>query len=356
MSARHPSSAKLRAELLAWYDAHRRDLPWRRTRDPYAIWVSEVMLQQTRVETVRRYYERFLARFPSPQALAEASEDEVLAAWSGLGYYRRARQLHAGVKDVVSRYGGQVPACREARRALPGVGPYTAGAIGSIAFGRPEPVVDGNVARVLARVFRVETPRGRAATERALWAHAEALVDGERPGDLNQALMELGATVCLPRGAPRCSACPVRDACRARREGRAEELPVRAPKRPPRPVQQAAVVATTRGGTWLLRRTGGLYRGLFAVPTANGRGRQSARTALRAAGLRARLARAPAGELEHVLSHRRLQVEVWRACAAAGEEGADRRCVSADGLADLGISRLTRRILTLAGDAGERGP
>ena len=181
--------ASIRRKLLAWYDRAARDLPWRETRDPYAIWVSEIMLQQTRVETVIPYYERFLERFPTALALAEADEDAVLSQWSGLGYYRRARLLHAGVREVVAEYGGRVPEDADARLALPGVGRYTAGAIGSIAFGREEPVVDGNVTRVLARLFRIGTPVGAAVTSKRLWDEDCCLVRGPRPGDLNQALM-----------------------------------------------------------------------------------------------------------------------------------------------------------------------
>ena len=156
--------ALIRQKLLGWYDKAARDLPWRHTRDPYAVWVSEVMLQQTRVETVIPYFQRFLKSFPTPHALAEADEDTVLSHWSGLGYYRRARLLHAGVREVVAQYGGAVPEDWEARRALPGVGRYTAGAIGSIAFDKEEPIVDGNVTRVLARLLRVKTPVGTSAT------------------------------------------------------------------------------------------------------------------------------------------------------------------------------------------------
>ena len=203
--------ASLQQELLRWYDRSARDLPWRRTRDPYAVWVSEIMLQQTRVETVIPYYERFLARFPSARVLAEADEDAVLSHWSGLGYYRRARLLHSGVQEVVARYGGEVPEDADARRRLPGVGRYTAGAIGSIAFDKAEPVVDGNVTRVLARLFRIDTPVGSATTTKRLWREAAELVPEQRPGDFNQALMELGATLCTPKK-PLCDACPVGDA------------------------------------------------------------------------------------------------------------------------------------------------
>lgn len=327
---------------MRWYDANRRELPWRATRDPYAIWVSEIMLQQTRVETVVPYYERFLARFPDARALADASEDEVLGLWSGLGYYRRARMLHAGVREVVARYGGEVPEAPDARRALPGVGRYTAGAIGSIAFGRAEAVVDGNVARVLARVHGIETPLGRAETERALWAHAEALVPGERPGDLNQAVMELGARVCTPR-APRCDACPIATGCVASREGRTDALPAPKVRKAPRELACVAVVATRGDRVALHKRAGALFGGLWELPGADGHGRAAARAALRAAGIAARLRPAPTGVVEHLLSHLRLRVEVWRASGARGEA-----LIAPEALAALGTSTLTRRCIALA--------
>ncbi|MCB9595535.1 MAG: A/G-specific adenine glycosylase [Sandaracinaceae bacterium] len=336
--------ASTRAALVAWYDAEKRSLPWRETRDPYAIWVSEIMLQQTRVDTVIPYFERFLERFPSPRALAEASEDEVLGAWSGLGYYRRARWLHAGVREVVARYGGEVPEDPEARRALPGVGRYTAGAIGSIAFGKAEPVVDGNVARVLARLHGIATPLGRADTERALWSRAEALVEGPRPGDLNQAVMELGATVCSPR-APRCEACPVASECVARRDGRTAELPAPKARKKPVDAPRVAVVATRRGAVALVKRDGPLFGGLWELPLAEGAGRTAAREALREAGVSARIGEEPVAALEHVLSHRRLLVEVWRATAA---KAPDARWVEPAELGEVGTSTLTRRCVEQA--------
>lgn len=348
-----------REALLRWFDAHKRELPWRGTRDPYAVWVSEVMLQQTRVETVIPYYHRFLERFPTPQALAEASEDEVLSRWSGLGYYRRARLLHAGVREVVERYGGRVPEDPQARRSLPGVGRYTAGAIGSIAFDRPEPIVDGNVARVLARLRGVDTPLGRAATERRLWDEAAWLAEGPRPGDLNQALMELGARVCTP-SAPACDECPLAAGCVARRQGRTAELPVPKPKRAPTPVGLAAVVATVggRGGrplrVWLVRGRGALFGGLWSPPmceTDEGTDRAAARRALREQGIAARLGSQPHARVEHVLSHRRLDVGVWRATAARASRGAERRAVSLEELPSLGVSALTRKLLRAAGVA-----
>ena len=198
----------LRSTLLRWYRKNRRDLPWRRTADPYAVWVSEIMLQQTRVETVLPYYARFLERFPDASRLADATEDDVLASWSGLGYYRRARALHQGARVVMERHDGKLPRDPADLRRLPGVGRYTAGAIASVAFGLPEPILDGNVRRVLARIFAVDGVRlGPAAEERELWGLAASLVQGSAPGDLNQALMELGALICTPR-APACPACP----------------------------------------------------------------------------------------------------------------------------------------------------
>jgi A/G-specific adenine glycosylase len=203
-----PAGKRLRAALLAWFDRNRRELPWRRTRDPYAIWLSEVMLQQTQVATVIPYWERFLARFPTVTALAEAPLDEVLSLWSGLGYYSRARNLHRAANEVVARHGGALPASHAALLALPGFGRYTAGAVASIAFGLPEPLVDGNVARVFSRACAIEGAPGDREREKKLWAEAARWVQGERPGELNQALMELGATVCTARS-PRCGLCPL---------------------------------------------------------------------------------------------------------------------------------------------------
>ena len=217
----------VRRALLAWYRANRRELPWRATRDPYAIWVSEAMLQQTRVETAIPYYERFLERFPDVAALASADLDDVLGAWAGLGYYSRARNLHAAARLVAERHGGEVPDDVEQLRALPGVGRYTAGAIASIAFDRPEPVVDGNAARVLTRLHDIREDVRSARVARRLWEESAALVRGPQPGLLNQALMELGARVCTPR-APRCPTCPLLRHCAAYRAGDPESLPVAA--------------------------------------------------------------------------------------------------------------------------------
>jgi A/G-specific adenine glycosylase len=207
--------------LLAWFDSHARDLPWRQTADPYSIWVSEIMLQQTRVTAVLDYYSRFLTLFPSVTALAQAKEPEVLAAWSGLGYYRRARHMHKAAQEVVRDHQGTLPRTAEQLRKLPGIGEYTSSAIASIAFGEPVAVIDGNVERVLLRVFP-ETEKPPTPTAQAKWLRARAagLLDTQRPGDFNQSMMELGATICLPQR-PLCLHCPVQPFCTTRGEHQA---------------------------------------------------------------------------------------------------------------------------------------
>jgi A/G-specific adenine glycosylase len=343
----------LRDDLLRWYDAKARDLPWRRTRDPYAIWVSEVMLQQTRVDTVVRYYDRFLERFPTTRALAQASEDEVMAAWSGLGYYRRARLLHAGVREVVARYGGEVPSEPEARRALPGVGRYTAGAIGSIAFERQEPIVDGNVARVLCRIHALETPPEAPATQARLWLEAEALARGPRPGALNQALMELGALVCT-KATPACAQCPVQSACAAHARGRQRELPSARKRTPPKPWSLVGLIATAgspRAPSVLLARgEGALFGGLWNLPMSDGEDRAAAEALATRAGVEL-TDEAPIGRVRHVLSHRAIDLRLWPARASKRKSGgaALHKLVPLAELGALGTSQLTRKALAAAG-------
>jgi A/G-specific adenine glycosylase len=218
------------AQLLDWWDAGHADLPWRRTADPYAIWVAEVMLQQTQISTVISYYERWLQRFPTVEALAEAPLDEVLKLWEGLGYYSRARHLHTAAQTVVADYDGRLPQTTAELMTLKGIGRYTAGAIASIAFDRPAPVLDGNVIRVLARLFDIEADVTQGATRTQLWQLATELVPDERPGDYNQALMELGQTICHV-GEPRCLLCPLRAGCLARQRGSQLARPVRPPSR-----------------------------------------------------------------------------------------------------------------------------
>lgn len=361
-----PDIERLRAALLGWYDRAKRELPWRdRAHDAYAVWVSEVMLQQTRVDTVLPYYDRFLARFPSLGALAAASEDEVLAAWSGLGYYRRARMLHQGVREVVARYGGDVPRDPSARLSLPGVGRYTAGALGSVCFGLEEPIVDGNVARILTRLFGITTPLPDRVTQGRLWDLAEQLVVGERPGDFNQSMMELGALVCTVKS-PACDTCPVREACVARQQGIVHELPRIPRKAPPRLAGLVAVVARHGADVAMLRGDQALFGGLYGLPMASlderddgAAHREAAEQALAAAGVGARLGTEPVGEIQHVLSHRRLRVVVFTATHARITATGSARLLSLDargevGAGDVGVAKLTRKILALAG--GETPP
>lgn len=267
-TATSPPTEALRDALLAWYRAQRRDLPWRATRDPYAVWVSEAMLQQTRVETAEPYWRRFMERFPTIAALAGASEDEVLVAWSGLGYYRRARALRAAAQQIRDEHGGTFPRDPAQVLALPGVGRYTAGAVLSIAFDLPQPVVDGNVTRVFARLFLLEGVVGSPALERRLWELAESLVPTSGgAGDWNQAVMELGATICTPR-APACGRCPLATHCAALGAGRVAELPHPKP-RPETLAVELEVLHVVRDASILLelRPPGGRMAGLWQLPS-----------------------------------------------------------------------------------------
>jgi A/G-specific adenine glycosylase len=232
--------------LLAWYRRGNRDLPWRRSRDPYHIWVSEVMLQQTRVETVIPYYNRFLERFPTIDTLADAPEEDVLKLWEGLGYYSRARNLQSAVREVKERYGSVVPDTKEEISSLRGVGPYTSGAILSIAYNVPEPAVDGNVMRVLSRYFLIEEDIMKPATRTLMEKLARELIPDGAAGDFNQALMELGALVCMPRS-PHCLTCPVMEQCSGRHEGKEEALPVKKKAKPPRPERRLAALIEGSG-------------------------------------------------------------------------------------------------------------
>lgn len=257
----------VRARLIDWYETRKRDLPWRRTKDPYAIWVSEVMLQQTQVKTVLGYYERWMQRFPTVKALAEADDADVLHAWQGLGYYSRARRLLAGARAVSERHAGQLPRDVDALLALPGIGPYSAGAIASIAFGLPEPIVDGNVVRVLCRLFALPGDPAKAPLKQELWRRARALVPGDKPSELNQSLMELGATICTPTS-PRCAECPVAKQCAALARGLERELPQLAKRAPPTEIATAAAYVR-RGDAVLLRQMPAdapRWAGLWVLP------------------------------------------------------------------------------------------
>jgi len=349
---------RLRAPLLRWYDEHARDLPWRRSRDPYAIWISEAMLQQTRVETVIPYWERFLERFPTVESLADASLDEIYAIWTGLGYYSRARNLKAAAETIVADHGGVLPETAEELRALRGIGRYTAGAVASIAFDREEPLIDGNVIRVFTRWLGIREDSGRPQVVERLWTLAGELVRGPRPGDLNQALMELGATVCTPR-APRCPACPIRRPCDARARGDAETLPRKRPRAKQTPLRAVAAWIERGGKVLAVRRPErGLMAGLWELPGAeiaeDEQGKDRLTGLLEACiGLRIRDPES-VGSIEHVFTHRRLRLEIFRARALPGARVrlADfeaHRWVEPRRFLELAHAGSTRKALTLLG-------
>lgn len=257
----------VRCALLEWYGEAGRKLPWRADRDAYRILVSEFMLVQTTVAAVIPYFERFLRRFPDAPALAAADEAEVLRAWEGLGYYRRARQLHAAVRQVVDRHGGEIPDDPAAVRALPGVGPYIAGAVLSFAFDRPEPIVEANSQRVLARLIALRDDLKSTAARRRVWEAAGRLVPPDRAGDFNQALMDVGAMVCTPRE-PGCLLCPVAGSCRARRLGLQDSIPRTTPKPPPAAVSEACAVIERQGRLLIVQRgPGRLWERFWEFPT-----------------------------------------------------------------------------------------
>jgi A/G-specific adenine glycosylase len=261
------SQLNITARLLAWYADHRRDLPWRGTRDPYHIWVAEVMLQQTQVTTVVAYYERFTSRYPTIEALAAAALDDVLKLWEGLGYYSRARNLHAAAKKMVAEFGGQIPDTLEELLSLPGIGRYTAGAVLSIAYGQDHPAPDGNVRRVLCRVFAIEEDVTRGAGQRRLWELAQSLLPAGHAGEFNQALMDLGAMICTPH-APLCQECPLFDECLAYGMGRQDQFPTRRPRRSPPHYEVTAGVVWNGDGCFLIaqRPPEGLLGGLWEFP------------------------------------------------------------------------------------------
>lgn len=262
-----PDLSQLPELLLAWWDDGHADLPWRRSRDPYRVWVAEIMLQQTQITTVIPYYERWMERFPTVEALAAASLDEVLKAWEGMGYYSRARNLHAAAQMVVRELDGRIPQTVSGLLKLKGVGRYTAGAIASIAFNQPAPVLDGNVTRVFSRLLDLEEDVTETATQRKLWALAEELVPADRPGDYNEALMELGQRICVP-ARPLCHLCPVAALCLAQQRGTQLERPVRPPRRNTPHYDVVAGIIWRDDGRFLIaqRPAEGLLGGLWEFP------------------------------------------------------------------------------------------
>ena len=260
---------QITASLLSWYDRCARILPWRGFHDAYRTWVSEAMLQQTRVETVLSYYPRFLERFPTLSSLAEADEADVLKAWEGLGYYSRARNLWKGAKQVMAEYGGLLPREPEKLRQICGIGPYSAGAIASIAYDIPVPAVDGNVIRVISRLYGIRTDALENETRRRIESIAASLVPAERPGDHNQAVMDLGATVCIP-GTPDCSRCPLSAFCDAFHAGDAAELPVLPKSKPQKSIPYAVLLIRSSGRILMRMRTERLLQGLWCFPMIEG--------------------------------------------------------------------------------------
>lgn len=305
----------IRRSLLAWFAAHARDLPWRQTGDPYAIWISEVMLQQTQVETVTPYYNRFLEKFPTIERLAAADLDGVLKAWEGLGYYTRARNLHKAAKAVVENHGGQIPDDLDSLLSLPGVGRYTAAAVGSIAFGLAAAVLDGNVIRVLSRLDCIKDDPSKPKNRAKLWDRAEELLDPNNPGDFNQAMMELGATVCLPRN-PLCLSCPVAEQCLARHRGLQDKLPIRK-KAAKLPLQVVAVGLIWKVGKLLIdkRKPEGLLGGLWEFPGGKRiRGEKLPATIVREAKEELNIVIEPGRQVcvvEHAYSHFRVRLHVF---------------------------------------------
>jgi A/G-specific adenine glycosylase len=308
------NSKAITTELLAWYEGNRRDLPWRRTGSPYAIWVSEIMLQQTQVTTVIPYYERFLQRFPTVRALAEADLDDILALWQGLGYYARARHLHEAARIVVQKHGGELPRNREALRDLPGIGPYTSAALASIAFEQDVPAIDANVVRVLCRLFNYARDPRRAAGKRILRRHAEALLPQGRAGDYNQAMMELGATLCTRT--PLCEECPLSPFCEAYAKGLQAVRPVpRRRQQVPHRIFVSALIEE-EGRLLVVRRVPeGLLGGLWELPGGQVREEETHKEALRrhmqeGLDLQATVG-AQLGVVEHAYSHFQLTVQVY---------------------------------------------
>lgn len=354
---------RFRRALLDWYRDHKRDLPWRRIDDPYAVWISEMMLQQTQVVQAQPYYERFMARFPTVEALALSSLEEVLKTWEGLGYYARARNLHRAAGQVVAEYGGRIPDDMASISALPGVGPYTAAAVLSIAYGRDHAVVDGNVIRVLSRLFRITDDTSRGGARRMLASLADRLLQKGRAADFNQAMMELGATVCTPRQ-PRCRVCPVNDLCRARTEmADPSELPRKAPRKP-RPHHDVTAAVIRREDRILIvrRPLDGLLGGLWEFPGGTRRPDESledglVREVVDSVGITVQVGR-PLARISHGFTHFEITLYGYHCTCVNGESRAitcyDCRWVAPEELTDFAFSKAHNRLIDALNEEAER--
>lgn len=314
MSSPIPNYNDVAKRIVRHYGQSKRDLPWRKNRDAYRVWISEIMLQQTRVTAVIPYYERWFASFPTVKDLADAELDEVLAHWSGLGYYSRARNIHASAKELQHSYGGQLPKSANELRALPGIGRYTAGAISSIAYGQQEPLVDGNVARLLSRIFEIEENIKSTPAITKLWQLCTDMVPKSSPGEFNQGLMELGSLTCTPKN-PKCEHCPVESICLAHRHKRTADFPVQSKRKADsdKPLLQYDAVFLIRNSKILLgqRQAKGLFGGLWELPQLPSRLDLEELLSLSLAYHRKK----PSMVHNQVLSHRRLCIRVWSATA-----------------------------------------
>lgn len=333
-----PDPRRVARTIERWFRAHQRPLPWRERYDPWQVWVSEVMLQQTRMEVVLPYFGRFLERFPTVEALAGSTEQEVLAAWSGLGYYRRAKMLRAGAIEVMTRFGGRVPSTVEELLTIPGIGRYTAGAIASIAANRHAPIVDGNVARILSRLFLIEEPVGSPALMRASWLREEELVAAcTAPRDFNQGLMECGALICTPRK-PACHACPVNTHCLARATGRTGELPMPKEKQATRELRIPLYVVRDRRGRVLMRREHGpLMNAMYHLPHGStsllgGQPFEARGTLL--------------GSFKHTVTNRRITFEVYGVVRPSGRQSGE--WIDPSQMADVPHPSYVTKALSLA--------
>ena len=329
--------------LLDWYDAHARVLPWRGIRNPYCTWVSETMLQQTRVETVLRYYPRFIERFPTVEALAAAPEADVLKMWEGLGYYRRARNLHKGAKQVAEDMQGVIPHDVKALKTISGIGDYTAGAIASIAYDQPVPAVDGNVIRVISRVMGVRENVGVPSVKRQIEAHAASLVDDARPGDFNQAMMDLGATICVP-GTPSCDRCPVCTLCDAYHAGDAEELPELPRKNPPKVIHYDLCLVIGENRVLMRQRTETMLQGLWVFPMTEEHHTMKQLQAMVKKRMGATVENLRfLGEAKHVFTHQVWQMKIYAMDTASGKAPEGWRYVTLEEMGQLTIPTAVKK-------------